>query len=203
MVFIWQKEPFELFHLACKDNNTTSICYVSKDWFESWYNFALNQSYNIPGPINNSVLHADNFVEQSFPLTYTQWCYLVSVYGGGPELCITPTRMDLVKAWLGSNDFLSVGDTDEELRTPSCCTADEDCDLTDASDSQIPDSMDFDWRKNHSSFYSMISLWIEYSFRHSIFVFVLWRNFLWHFCQSLDRHLTLYQLPVGQQKCRE
>ncbi|XP_008471451.1 ubiquitin carboxyl-terminal hydrolase 20 [Diaphorina citri] len=138
------KEPFELFHLACKDNNTTSICYVSKDWFESWYNFALNQSYNIPGPINNSVLHADNFVEQSFPLTYTQWCYLVSVYGGGPELCITPTRMDLVKAWLGSNDFLSVGDTDEELRTPSCCTADEDCDLTDASDSQIPDSMDFD-----------------------------------------------------------
>uniref|UniRef100_A0A8D8M4W1 Ubiquitin carboxyl-terminal hydrolase n=2 Tax=Cacopsylla melanoneura TaxID=428564 RepID=A0A8D8M4W1_9HEMI len=138
------RDPFELFHMSCRDNYTHIVFYVNRDWFQTWYSFALNQSYIIPGPINNSMLHTDNFLEHNFPLTYNQWQYLVSLYGGGPELCITPSRMDLVREWLGSNDFLSVADTDEDL-TPSCAgTVDEDCDLNGENASKIADCMDFE-----------------------------------------------------------
>uniref|UniRef100_A0A671PY29 Ubiquitin carboxyl-terminal hydrolase n=1 Tax=Sinocyclocheilus anshuiensis TaxID=1608454 RepID=A0A671PY29_9TELE len=76
----------------------TVILCISMQWFREWENFVKGKDNELPGPIDNSKIAVmkGGHIQLKQGADYGQiseetWQYLLSIYGGGPEIAVRQT----------------------------------------------------------------------------------------------------------------
>ncbi|VDN97101.1 unnamed protein product [Rodentolepis nana] len=91
-----RKQEFDAFNES--PANSEYMYVISREWFKSWANFVCGHEVEPPGPINNSrILESFGSLPGNYKIrmpqasdqidwvSQSQWNFLFSTYGGGPE----------------------------------------------------------------------------------------------------------------------
>ncbi|XP_038063636.1 ubiquitin carboxyl-terminal hydrolase 20-like [Patiria miniata] len=115
-----EKETFlRLNEAFSQDDSPDSVIYcISLAWFKTWENFVKAKEKDPPGPIDNrpiAIMKGGHAVlkhgADCGQISKEMWCYLHSIYDGGPEIFLHPNRPSLM-------DHAQSAMSDEESASP-------------------------------------------------------------------------------------
>lgn len=77
-------------------------CALEMKWANSWRNFVHNKTDEVPNRVDNRDIHAgnhqlkENLIKDTHYLMIPSniWTFLIEIYGGGPKIVPTPSRMN-------------------------------------------------------------------------------------------------------------
>ena len=91
----YELQQFKVLHDEDKSQDSDRYC-VSASWFRDWEAWVCNKAREPPGPINNKVLVLNRQIGPTlrsnvdhYKFGETIWKFLLSLYGGGPEVVIS------------------------------------------------------------------------------------------------------------------
>ena len=91
----YELQQFKVLHDEDKSQDSDRYC-VSASWFRDWEAWVCNKARKRPGPINNTVLVLNRQIGPTlrsnvdhYKFGETIWKFLLSLYGGGPEVVIS------------------------------------------------------------------------------------------------------------------
>ena len=90
----FELQQFKLLHEEDKNHESDRYC-VAASWFRDWEGWVCNKAKDPPGPINNKSLVLNRQTGASlrpnvdhYKFSEEIWCFLLSLYGGGPEVLL-------------------------------------------------------------------------------------------------------------------
>ncbi|XP_057667696.1 ubiquitin carboxyl-terminal hydrolase 20 isoform X2 [Diorhabda carinulata] len=91
---LYEMETFLQVSREAQALTTPQTHYMSTSWYTQWHNFVQKRTREPPGPIDNSKIDPEQLdLEEAAEVPESLWKFFHNIYGGGPEIRITPTDL--------------------------------------------------------------------------------------------------------------